>query len=346
MSKPVTMQDLANRLGISKVAVSKALRGQTDIGEATRARVVALAEELGYRPNIIARKLSAKQTRTIGLVVPKIAHHFLTQAIDSIYSTANLRDYEIVMMVSEEDDALEQRHLETLLSMRVDGLLISVTEQTTNLDIFRKISKRGTPLVFFDRVIEDVGFTCISSADHDGSVALVNHAIEQGYQRIGHIGGYQNVSIGRNRYQGYRKALTQHNLSVHKDHLVFGGFSEADGNAGLQTIYDSGSLPDMIFAVTYPVALGVLNCARQLGIRIPDDLDLICFGNSDYNAFITPSITGIYPPAPTIGATALEHLLALIETPESSSIENVIVPVDMVYADTCIKKSKKIEGIT
>ena len=338
MSKPITLQDIANQLGISKVSVSKALRGQADIGKATTAKVIALAEELGYRPNILARKLSAKHTRTIGLVVPKIAHNFLAQSIDAIYTLANEKNYEIVMMVSEEDELLEQRHLETLLSLRVDGLLLSVTEKTSDLDIFKKVSRSGTPLVFFDRVIEDLGFTCISSADFTGSTDLVNHAIQQGYQSIGHIGGYQNVSIGRNRYAGYLEALGKNRLTPVEEHVVFGGFSEADGYAGLQKIYNSGSLPELIFAVTYPVALGVLSCARDLGISIPHDLDLICFGSSVYNQFISPSITGINPPAERVGSTALEHLLMQIEDPAQTKIENVIVPIEITYADTCIKR--------
>lgn len=337
MSKPVTLQDIANRLGISKVSVSKALRGQSDIGKTTTARVLTMAEEMGYRPNILARKLSAKRTRTIGLVVPKIAHNFLAQAIDSIYTLANEKEYEIVMMVSEEDEQLERRHIETLMSMRVDGLLVSVTEKTTESDIFVKVAENGTPLVFFDRVMEDIGFSCVSSADIQGSRDLVNHAISQGYRSIGHIGGFQHVSIGYKRYAGYKDALKANALPENKDHVVFGGFSEVDGYEGLKKIHASGSLPEIIFAVTYPVALGILSGARELGISIPEELDLICFGSSIYNPFISPSLTGIDPPAEKVGSTALEHLLHQIEAPDEASVENVIVPVEITSAETCIK---------
>lgn len=335
--KPITLQDMATQLGISKVSVSKALRGQPDIGKATTEKVMALAEALGYRPNILAQKLTAKQTRTIGLVVPKIAHHFLTQAIDSIYTLANEKNYDIVMMVSEENDALEKRHIETLLSMRVDGLLVSITEKTENTDIFAQVKKNGTPLVFFDRVIQNIGATCIHSEDFLGSEMLIKHAVSKGYQSFGHIGGYQHVSIGEQRYAGFVAALKQNGLSADDNHVHFGGFSRADGYIGLKELHSRGELPQIIFAVTYPVALGVLSYANEVGINIPDELDLVCFGSSDYNTFISPSITGIKQPAQEIGQIALEQVLRQIQSPDENSIECISVPVKLNQADTCIE---------
>ncbi|MBT3631571.1 MAG: LacI family DNA-binding transcriptional regulator [Candidatus Marinimicrobia bacterium] len=341
MSKPVTLQDMANRLGISKVSVSKALRGQADIGKVTTEKVLALAQELGYRPNILAQKLSAKHTRTIGLVVPKIAHHFLTQAIDAIYISANEQNYEIVMMVSEENAELERKHIETLLSMRVDGLLISVTEKTIETDIFHQVVDSGTPLVFFDRVIEGQGFVCIRSADEQGAADLVECAINKGYSSFGHIGGYQQVSISKHRYHGFLRALDAHGLKPAEKHLVFGGFSRSDGISGLDKLLEQDSLPEIIFAVTYPVALGILLRSRELGIRIPGDLDLVCFGNSEYNNLITPSVTGINQPAAEIGTLALTHLLQQIENPEKAPELNIIVPVEINQGRTCMGPGKK-----
>ncbi|NQV15817.1 LacI family DNA-binding transcriptional regulator [bacterium] len=340
-TKPITLQDIALRLGISKVAVSKALRGHSDISKSTTEKVIALAAELDYRPNILARKLAARETRTIGLVVPKIAHHFLTQAIDSIYSTAYEEDYEIVMMVSEEDEQLEAKHIATLLSMRVDGLLISVTEQTQNREIFQRVADNGTPLVFFDRVIEDIGFSCITSADEDGATQLINFAIEKGYRRFGHIGGHQTVSIGRDRYLGFLNALESHELSVKPEDVVFGGFSRTDGYSAFTTMHSTGDLPEILFAVTYPVALGVLMASRDLAVRIPQDIDLLCFGGSNYNNLISPAITGIKQPAAQIGKMALEHLLLQIKQPDEEFDKRFTVPVELNIADTCIGPEHK-----
>ena len=334
--KSVTLQDIAEKLGISKVSVSKALRGHTDIGESTRLKVLALAQDLGYRPNPIAQKLTSKHTRTIGLVVPKIAHHFLTRAIDAIYKAANVEGYEIIMMVSEEDTDLEKTHIQTLLSMRVDGLLVSVTEETTNSDIFRQVISNNTPLVFFDRVISDLGVTCITSADEEGAHQLVSCAIEHGYRHFGHIGGYQSVSIGEQRFKGFTNALDAKGITPEPRHLRFGGFSRKDGYNGLADMLKSGKLPEIIFAVTYPVALGILACARDNNISIPDELDLVCFGSSDYNQFICPSITGITQPAAEIGELVLSHVLQLIRGDKDVAVGDITVPVQINQADTCI----------
>ncbi len=338
-NKSVTLQDIAHKLGISKVSVSKALRGHADIGKSTKEKVLALAAELGYRPNPIAQKLTAKHTRTIGLVVPKIAHHFLTRAIDAIYSAANEVGYEIIMMVSEEKAELEKTHIQTLLSMRVDGLLISVTEQTQDPEIFLEVIAHNTPLVFFDRVIAGLGASCITSADEDGARQLVNCAIENGFRSFGHIGGYQTVSIGVKRYSGFMKALLDHNITPDPKHLIFGGFSRKDGYKGLSILIERGKLPEIIFAVTYPVALGILACARHHHINIPNELDLVCFGSSDYNQFISPSITGITQPAAEIGEIALNHLFKLIRGDQEIAAGDIVVPVQINQAETCIRQS-------
>jgi len=335
MSKPVTLQDIANRLGITKVSVSKALRQHADISPATTEKVLEAAAEMGYRPNILARKLSAKSTRTIGLVVTKIAHHFLTRAIDAIYTRANEEDYEIVMMVSEEDEILEAKHIETLLSMRVDGLLISVTEKTKDTEPFVQANANGTPLVFFDRVMEGIGCTCITSADEAGARELIEYAVTKEYQKFGHLGGYQNVSIGRDRYQGMLAGLRSHKLKIEKNHLIFGGFSRKDGYHGFMEMNAQGTLPQIIFAVTYPVALGVMEACKELGLLIPEDVDLICFGGSDFNHLLSPPLTGIAQPAGTIGRIALEEVLRQIKEPGEHPVKQVKVPVEINFAGTC-----------
>ncbi|MBT5268315.1 MAG: substrate-binding domain-containing protein, partial [Candidatus Marinimicrobia bacterium] len=228
-----------------------------------------------------------------------------------------------------------RKHIETLLSMRVDGLLVSVTEKTTSTEVFKTVVESGTPLVFFDRVIEDQGFVCIRSADEQGASDLVKCAIEKGYTTFGHIGGYQHISISKYRYNGYLKALESHGLKHNEDYLVFGGFSRSDGIAGLDTLLERGPLPQILFAVTYPVAMGILLRSRELGIEIPQDLDLVCFGNSEYNELITPSITGINQPAAEIGKLALANLLDQINNPTKEQENNIIIPVEINQGDTC-----------
>jgi len=339
--KQITLADLASKLKISKVAVSKALRNHSDISKETKKKVTRLAQELGYTPNIIARNLSAKKTRTIGLVIPKINHHFFSEAIESIYATANEKNYEIIMTASQENVEQEIKHIQSLLAMRVDGLLISVTENTKNTDIFTNIKERGIPLIFFDRVIENLGFNCILSDDDNGSYQLTNYAIKQGYKIFGHLGGYEETNIGRSRFSGYQKALQEANLQQNPEHIIRGGFSVSDGYNGFMKLYKKNALPEILFTVTYPVALGVYKAAKELNLSIPNDIDIISFGDASYNQFLNPSITGVHLPAKEIGDFAVNQIIDQIEERTPIEDNKIIMPVTLQIGQTCIKKETK-----
>ena len=336
--KQITLADIAKKLNVSKVTVSKALRDHSDISAEMKKKVQELVDELGYTPNLIARNLSAKKTRTIGLVIPKINHHFFSEAIESIYATAQKHNYEIIMTVSQENVEHEQKHIRSLLAMRVDGLLISVTENTTDSEIFKELKKRHVPLVFFDRVIERLGYNCIVSDDEKGSCEIVKHAIEQGYQKIGHIGGYKNTNIGKSRCDGYLRALKENDIEPNPNYMICGGFSVDDGYNGFMTLHQNNNLPELIFAVTFPVALGIYKAAEELGMKIPRDVDVVSFGDASYNQFLNPSLTGVHQPAGEIGQTALELLIDQIEEKTPIEEKRIVMPVNINIGQTCIKK--------
>lgn len=165
----VTLNDIAKRLNLSRVTVSKVLRGHPDISRETAKKVKRVAEEMGYTPNFAARNLSSRKSNTIGVVVPKIAHFFFSSVIESIYDTAFLNNYDIALTVSQEDSEREKKHIETLLAMRVDGLIVSISQKTRDKSIFRKVLSRGVPLVFMDRVLE-IRDTSQVTVDDRGSV--------------------------------------------------------------------------------------------------------------------------------------------------------------------------------
>lgn len=338
--KAITLKDIAEKLQLSKVSVSKALRDHPDIGPDTKRLVQETAERLGYVPNYIARNLSSRHSKTIGLVVPKIAHHFFATAIETIYQTAFDNKYEIIMTLSQESVENELIHLQTLLSMRVDGLLVSVTEQTKDKAIFETVKKRSIPLVFFDRVVEGVGFSTVTADDEKGSYDAITEVINSGYTKIAHLAGYSYTNIGKRRSNGFKKAMKDKSLHVPESWMVETGFSESDGYKGFLKLFKSGKLPEVIFTVTYPVALGVILAAQEAGISVPDDIQILSFGGSIYNRFITPSISYIDQPAEKIGKKATDLLLYEIKNPELREECHIVVPTDLVICDTCIKKEE------
>lgn len=334
----ITLQDIANKLNVTKVTVSKALRNHPDISEATSKLVKYTADKMGYVPNLAARNLSAKKSSTIGVIVPVIASSFFAQIIDSIYNCAFNSDYDIILAVSQEDSDKERKHLETMLAMRVDGLIISVCEHTQNMDTFSKIKSFGLPIVFFDRTIDDDKYSSVTINNVYGAFSAVEKAIKNGYKKIGHLGGWQNVNIGSERYTGFKSALRKHKILLNSNYVAFGGFGEDDGYNGFMDLYNNQNLPEILFTVTFPVALGVYRAASEVGLKIPRDLDLITFGNSTINRFLKPKLSYVDLQTNDIGVKAFELVMKSIKSGKEFKLENIKIDTDLVINETCIKK--------
>ncbi|TFH02233.1 MAG: LacI family transcriptional regulator [Calditrichales bacterium] len=338
MSPQVTLKDIASKLNVSKVTVSKALRDHPDISQETKRIVREMAALLGYTPNFVARNLSSRKSNTIGLVVPKIAHHFFATAVETIYSIAFNRGYEIMMAVSQENAEFEIKHIQTLLSMRVDGLLISVTEQTRDNEIFNLVKKKKVPLVFFDRVIKNIGFSSVTTDDREGAARCTNHAIDAGYTKIAHLAGYNYTNIGRERLAGFEAAMKARGLEINNQWVIEGGFSEEDGYRGFLKLFKNPPMPEVIFAVTFPVAMGIYTAAKEIGMSIPHDIDIISFGGSDYNRFFSPSMTFLDQPAAELSEMAMSLLIDEIKNPDMREARELMIPGELIICQTCHKE--------
>lgn len=334
----ITLDDIAKRLNVSKVTVSKALRGHSDISKETADKVKEVAAELGYTPNLIARNFSSNKSSTIGVVVPKIVHYFFSSVIEAIFDTAFKNNYEIILNVSQENSEKEKKHIESLLEMRVDGLIVSVTQETHDTSIFERVLKLGIPLVFIDRVLDVDKASKITVDDVGGSYRAVESAVKNGYTKIGHIGGYQNIYIGKNRFEGFKTAMKNYELEINDDWIVFGGFEEKDGYRGFMKMYKSGKLPEFVFAVTYPVALGMYQAVNEVGLKIPDDIDIICFGDSDVNRFIKPKLSCVDQPTESLGRKAVELIVQNINYLDEFEPVSIELPTKIIQRETCLQK--------
>jgi LacI family transcriptional regulator len=334
----IKLSDIAKKLDVSSVTVSKALRGHPDISSETVKKVKAVAKELGYVPNFMARNLSSKNSRMIGVIVPKIVHFFFSTVIESIYDAAFENGYEIILTVSQENPERELLHIQSLLSMRVDALIISVTENTIDYTIFDTIRKMGIPITFIDRIIPLKEFNSIVTDDYGGAVLGTEQAIKTGYKKLGTIGGYQHTNIGRDRLKGFKDTIKKHHLPIYPEKIILGGFSEQEGYRGFMKLYSSGNLPEFLLAVSFPVALGIYKAAQELGLKIPKDFDIICFGTGEFGNFLTPKITMIDQPATTLGRAAVELTLENIRNHESFEPKHIKLPTKLIIGDTCIKK--------
>ncbi len=336
----ITLADIAKELNVSKVTVSKALRGHPDISAATSELVKKTAQRLGYTPNYFARNLSSRKSNTIGVVVPKIAHFFFGSVIEGIYDAAFKNNYEIILTVSQENAEREKKHIESLLSMRVDGLIVSVSQETKDPSIFEMVKLKGVPLTFIDRIVEIPDVSTVTVDDRGGSFEAVEHAIKLGYTKLGHLSGYQDIYIGKRRNQGFVDALNKYNIEVNPDWIISGGFGEEDGYKGFMKLYESGNLPEFLFTVTYPVALGVYAAVQEVGLKIPDDIDILCFGNGDTNRFISPAISCVNQPTEELGKQAFNLIIENINNYETFKPKHIEIPTNLLLRETCmVKKS-------
>lgn len=327
---PAKLEDLAKILGVSKVTISKALRDHSDISDETKTKVKQLAESMGYRPNINARNLSARKSNIIGIVVPKIAHFFFGSVIEAIYDSAFEKKYESVITVSQEIASREKQHIESLLSMRIDGLIISITEQTKDYSIFERVIKMNVPMVFIDRVPDIPGVPSVTVDDRGGAFSAVEYFINKGYHNISLVGGYEYINIGKARTQGFFEAMNKYNVPINEKWIIKSGFGEEDGYNAFKELLKSGQLPEAILAVTYPVALGLYEAASEVGIKIPKDINVTCFGNNIFK-YMAPSVFNyVDQPTHELGTTAVKLLCDLMNNPETNFDRQIELPTRLL----------------
>ena len=322
---PATIKDLARELKLSPSTVSRALRDHPDISPKTKKRVVSLADKLDYHPDSIAQSLQTKKTKTIGVIVPEIKQPFFAAAINGIEELAYAAGYTIIVCQSNETADREVLVARSLGSHRVAGLLVSLSRDTQNLDHFKVLQRRGVPIVFFDRVSNDIEASKVVVDDYKGAFDVVEHLIKAGYKRIAHLAGPKNLSISKFRLKGYMDALQQGNLPFNDSMVVYGGLDDTDGIIGFQKLLNLESLPDAIFAVNDPVATGAFVMIKEHGLKIPDDIALAGFSNTYMTSLLDPPLTTVEQPSYEIGKTAAQLLMEQINSKDENFVPKFIV---------------------
>lgn len=334
MTKRIKLEDIAKELNTTKVTISKALRDHPDISDERKKEIKAKAEELGYIPNIAARNLSARKTNTIGVIVPVISNYFFANVIESIYKEAFKSNYEIILAVSQESRDIEKKHIESMLSMNVDSIIISVVENSDNIEILEKVKQLKVPTIFFDRTLKVEGFSKVTSDNRKGAYLATKQALGCGYKNIFHFGGKDNSNIALERYEGFKKAMSEYNINNIESLRIPVGYSQEEGYQAFKDLISKNNIPECIFTVTFPVALGIYNAAKEAGIDIPDQMDLVSFGTSEINEYLNPRISCIDPDPIELGKITFEIALKKIEGGADSVFKKKITPRYTKF-DTC-----------
>ncbi|KAA3437891.1 LacI family DNA-binding transcriptional regulator [Rufibacter hautae] len=288
-----TIHDIAKELNTSASTVSKALNDHPSISAATKELIRAAAQNLNYRQNRLASSLRSGRTNIIGIVIPSSDIGFFGGVVHGIEKLARSNGYNILLFQSNETGEYEVEGIETLLQTSVDGIIVSIAKDSPNLDHFYDVKKRKVPLVLFDRVKEELNSPSVVVDDYKGAFMATEHLIQQGYTRIAHISGPQHIKIFNDRLIGYVDALKTYNLPVDDDLIQYGRNSIESGRASAERLINRNKGMDAIFAAVDFTALGALQYLKQAGVKMPEQVGMIGFGNESFSPYVTPSLSTI-----------------------------------------------------
>ena len=311
--KHTTITDIAKKLGISASTVSRALSDHPDIKDETKKKVQQLASESYYKPNSIAQSLKNNRTTIIGVIVPEIKHDFFSSAISGIEEVAYHAGYTIIVCQSNENFEREVVNTNSLIHQRVAGIVASISQNTINGAHFQAAVDRGIPLVFFDRACSDVEVSKVIIDDAKSAHNAVSHLINKGYKRIAHFTGPRDLEICKLRLKGYSDALAESNIPLQDELICYGGLHETDGYNSMDRLIKENNLPDAIFAVNDPVAVGAFQRIKEAGLKIPADIGIVGFSNNKITALIDPPLTTVDQPSFEMGKKSAELLIEMIE---------------------------------
>lgn len=313
----LTIKDIAKALHLSISTVSKALRDSHEISESTKKTVVAYAEAHSYKPNPIAQSLKRGLSMSIGVVVCNIDNSFFSQVINGIESVAWDKGYSVIITQSHESYVRECVNVDHLSSRSIDGLIVSLSAETTDVEHFKEVHNKGLPIVFFDRVTPEINTHTIISDNLKGAFLATSHLIEQGCTRIATITSSNSLSITKERLQGYKDALRDNGLPVHSPYIKYcghGGMIEEEVRQAIRELFHESPPPDAIFTASDRLSTTTFSLLREMGIDIPGHIALIGFTNSVSAHIFDPSLSAVVQPAFEMGKQSTELLIDLIES--------------------------------
>lgn len=326
----VTIRMLAEKLQLSTATISKALSNSHEISEETKQRVLALAKELNYVPNPYASSLRKKASHTIAVVIPEVADSFFAEAINGIESVAQEKGYHVLIYLTHENSGKERGILKDFQSGRVDGVLISVTTETASAPHGLDQLVKEIPIVFFDRVCEDVTAAKITTDDATAAYKATSHLVAGGCRHIGLLAASPHLSISNRRAEGFLQALAAHGLPQNKAAITYCSNDHAATKQLLKKIFREQQY-DGVIATTEKLATAVYEVCEEVDLRIPQDLQVIGFSNLSTARFLNPSLTTISQPAFDMGKAAATLLFkALKNNSFALSEQQQVIPSTLI----------------
>ena len=306
--KRISLKDLAHELGVSIATVSRALRNSPEIGQEMQMKVKELAKRLNYRPNPFAQSLRKEGPRIIGVVVPNLVTHFYAAVLDGIEDEARRTGYSVISFNSHESCEDEMRAIDNFVNLHVEGIIASVSQNTTDYSHFEKVSKMGIPLVFFGRTCLPDLFSSVTANGDVAAKKATQHLIETGSRRIAFLGGPNHLDMVKRRKHGYLEALRDNRIPIDRELVVCNRIDFDLVVEATKQLLQIENRPDAILAVNDTVTFAAFTAIKEMGLRIPEDVALIGFTDDQHARYVTPQMSAIEDQSYKMGCVAYDLL--------------------------------------
>ncbi len=317
----VTIKDIARKTGVSYATVSRALNGRSGVKEDTRALVLEEARKMGYQPNAIARGLVLRHTHTLALVIPDITNPYFPEIARGVEDAASLLGYSVFLCNTNWDAEKEKLYIKTLLEKRVDGIILHPAYNVGD-DHFNDFQ---IPVVLLNKIPSVVEYSSIEVDNVRGGFLATKHLIDGGYKKIAFIGGSESSPSNAERKEGYKLALNKYNIPIDESLIMSGKFKSESGYDNMKKLIDSDNTPDAVFGGNDVIALGVLHCAQEHGLKVPEDIGIIGFDDIPYANLPQIQLTTIEQPKYQMGKYAIELLMKSFKDGPEREVKKIIL---------------------
>lgn len=339
MKREITIYDIAKRLQVSSSTVNRALEDHPELSQKTIAKVKATAEKLGYRHNNFASNLRKQRTYTIGMVVHELQSNFMISVLAGVEKITSRAGYDLIITHSSESFEKEEANVKNLFHKRVDGLFVSLSLDSPNINHFKPFHDKGIPVMFFDRVEENSDSAKIIIDNYKCGYLATRHLIEQGSRRIVMVTSNLQRNVYAQRYRGYKDALFDHNIAYDSDLVLIKDLNEKSGVASAMEILKMSPLPDGAFITNDFTAAVCLQTLKDHGVNIPEDIAIVGFNNDNICKFVEPNLTTINYPGFDMGAIAAENMILHLDGGGNiDSTSKIVVRSELIIRDSSLRK--------
>jgi DNA-binding LacI/PurR family transcriptional regulator len=343
MKNGATIVDIARKLGVSAMTVSRALTGSSEVSENTRQRVLRCARELNYRPHVWARSLVTRKSSIVGIVIPDIAHSYFAEITRGVEEVLERAGYDLLLCHSSMDPRRESSEIDTLIGSRAAGLIVASEQAEREPGVFVELRNNHIPFVLVDRFFPGRDFAAVRVDDAAVGRLATEHLIELGHRAIAHIQG-QRLSPGSLRYRGYLAALRKHGIAVDKRFVARGAFNIESGRTAMAQLLELSPRPTAVFAANDPMAIGAVYACRDAGLRVPQDVSIVGAGNIEGVHHPNPFLTTVDWPRIDLGRAAAELLLQLIAGPEQKKVTNQVLAPTLLNRQSTAELRRRTAG--